>query len=152
MAAGFTIDDSAIHDLAAALGEVASSAGPYVRDAVETTAIDVRDDWRERASGIKGMKHYPNSIGYDFTSFQGFGATVLSCEIGPDKNKRQGPLGNIVEYGSPTFAARHYGDDALEAHADQFEELLVEALEKAERALTFGGITRSVLAGRNTIL
>lgn len=149
---GFTIDDSALHDLAAALGEVASSAGPYVHDAVETTAIDIRDDWRAAAAGIKGMSSYPSSIGYDFTSFQGFGATVLSCEIGPDKDRRQGALGNIVEYGSPTFAPRHYGDTALEAHAEQFEELLAAALEKAERALTFGGITRSVLAGRNTIL
>lgn len=152
MGNGITMDDSAIHDLAAALGEVASSAGLYVRDAVETTAIDVRDDWREAASGIKGMASYPDSIGYDFTSFQGFGSTVLSCEIGPDKNRRQGALGNIVEYGSPTFAPRHYGDAALEAHSDQFEELLVAALVKAERALTFGGIARSVASGRNTIL
>lgn len=152
MADGFTIDASALHDLAADLGEVATSAGPYVRDAIERTAIDVRDDWREAATGIKGMPFYAQSIGYDFIAFQGFGGTVLSCEIGPDKNRRQGALGNIVEYGAPNFAPRHYGDQALEAHSDEFEELLDHALQKAERALTFGGIVRSVASGRNTIL
>ncbi|MBT2502981.1 hypothetical protein [Curtobacterium sp. ISL-83] len=152
MADGFRIDDSQLHDLTAALGEVASSAGLYVRDAMETTAIDLRDDWQEQASGIRGLEAYPSSIGYDFAGFQGFGSTVLSCEIGPDKGKRQGSFGAIIEYGSPTFAPRHYGDNALEAHSDQFERLLDEALQKAERALTFGGVTRSVLAGRNTIL
>jgi hypothetical protein len=151
MADGFQLDFREITELARNLGEVASSAGPYVADAMQTTAIDVRDDWKARASGMKGLRAYPASIGYDFVGFQGFGATLLTCEIGPDRNKRQGTFGGIVEGGSPTFAPRHYGDDALEAHSDQFEQLLDEALQKAERALTFGGIVRSVLAGRNTI-
>ncbi|MDT0211240.1 hypothetical protein [Curtobacterium sp. BRD11] len=152
MGDGITIDASALDLLAADLGEVASSAGPYVRDAMERTAIDVRDDWRKQATGIKRMRAYPSSIGYDFIAFQGFGATVLTCEIGPDKNRKQGALGNIVEFGSPTFAPRHQGDQALAAHSDEFEELLDQALQKAERALTFGGIVRSVASGRNTIL
>lgn len=148
----FIVDFNEIEQLARDLGDVASSAGPYVHDAVQTTAIDVRDDWRGRASGMKGLSAYPSSIGYDFTGFQGFGSTTLSCDIGPDRNRKQGTFGGIVENGSPTFAPRHYGDSALEAHSDQFNELLDQALQKAERALTFGGITRSVLAGRNTIL
>ncbi len=152
MADGFTVDFHELHELAQALGEVASSAGPYVRDAMQTTAIDIRDDWRAAASGMRGLGAYPRSIGYDFTGFQGFGATVLTCEIGPDKGRKQGAFGAIVEYGAPNFAPRHYGDQALDAHTEQYDELIILALEKAEQALTFGGIVRSVIAGRNTIL
>ncbi|WIE54226.1 hypothetical protein [Curtobacterium sp. MCBD17_003] len=152
MADGFTVDFHELNELAQALGEVASSAGPYVRAATETSAINVRDDWKSRASGMKGLAAYPGSIGYDFVGFQGFGSTVLSCEIGPDRNKKQGTFGGIVEYGAPHFAPRHYGDQALEAESANFERLLDEALQKAEQALTFGGIVRSVITGRNTIL
>jgi len=152
MADGISIDSSPLHELAAALGEVASSAGPYIRDAMERTAIDVKADWRDAASGHRSLRRYPYSIGYDFVGLQSFGSTLIRCDIGPDKGKKQGALGNIVEYGSPTSSPHHWGDKALEAHSDQFHDLVTEALEKAERALTLGGIIRSVAAGRNTIL
>lgn len=150
--AGFKVDAHEVHELAAALEDAAHSAGPFVRDAMETVAIDVRDDWRAAATGMRGLAAYPRSIGYDFTGFQGFGSTVLTCEIGPDKGRKQGSFGAIVEYGSPTFAPRHYGDQALDAHTEQYDELIMAALDKAEQALTFGGIIRSVAAGRNSIL
>jgi hypothetical protein len=152
MADGLTIDASQLHELAAALGEVASSAGPYVRDAMERTAIDVRDDWRAAAGGHRTIRAYPRSIGYDFVGLQSFGSTIIRCDIGPDKGKRQGALGNLLEYGSPTSPPHHWGDQALEAHSEQLQDLLVKALEKAERALTLGGIIRSVAVGRNTVL
>lgn len=148
----FSIDASEVDQLAAALGEVASSAGPYVHDAMQTTAIDITNEWRDQASGLPSLRYYPRSIGYDFAGFQGFGSTIFRCEIGPDKNRRQGALGAIVENGSPTSAPHKFGENITEAHSGQFEELLVQALEKAERALTFGGVVRSVFAGRNTIL
>lgn len=150
--AGFTIDAHEVDQLAAALGEVAASAGPYVRDAMETVAVDMTQEWRDAATGLPSLRYYSRSIGYDFVGFQGFGSTVLRCEIGPDKNRRQGALGAIVENGSPTSAPHKYGENILDAHSAQYEELVVAALEKAERALAFGGIVRSVAAGRNTIL
>jgi hypothetical protein len=150
--AGFTIDAHEVDQLAAALGEVASSAAPYVREAMETVAVDMTNEWRDSASGLASLPYYSRSIGYEFVSFMGFGASVFRCDIGPDKNRRQGSFGAIVENGSPTSAPHKFGENILEAHTSQYEELLVRALEKAERALTFGGIIRSVAAGRNTIL
>jgi hypothetical protein len=152
MVDGITFDARGLNELAAALGEVAYTAGPYVRDAMERTAIDVKKDWRAAASAHKTIKRYQYAIGYDFVTQQLFGSTIVRCDIGPDKNKRQGALGNLLEYGSPTSPPHHWGDSALAAHSDQFQTLLVQALEKAERAMTFGGIIRSVAAGRNTIL
>jgi hypothetical protein len=149
---GITFDSSGLHELAAALGEVAYTAGPYVRDAMERTAIDVKKDWRDAASGHKTIKRYQFSIGYDFVGQHVFGSTIIRCDIGPDKNKRQGALGNLLEYGSPTSPPHHWGDKALESHSGQFQDLLVKALEKAERAMTLRGVIRSVAAGRNTIL
>lgn len=149
---GFSVDASALNELAANLGEVASSAGLYVRDAMETTAVDITQEWRDAASGLSYVPFYSKSIGYDFKAFQGFGGTVLTCEIGPDKDRRQGSFGAVIENGSPNSAPRKFGENILDAHSKQFEELLDEALQKAERALTFGGIVRSVASGRNTIL
>lgn len=152
MADGFTVDFSELTRLAANLGEVASSAGPFVRDAMHTTAIDITNEWRDAAAGLSYVPYYSRSIGYDFVGFQGFGATLLTCEIGPDKGRRQGSFGAIIENGTPTSAPHKFGETILDAHAAQYEELLVKALEKAEQALTFGGILRSVATGRNTIL
>lgn len=40
--------------------------------------------------------HYPHSISYDVEE----DGTTIRAEIGPDKNRRQGPLGNILEFGT----------------------------------------------------
>lgn len=148
MADGFDIDFSELDQLAADLAQVASSAGKYVRDAVDESSLHIKNDWRERATGMRGLGQYPRYISYSFVGFQGFGATVLKSEIGPTK-RGQGNLGAIVEYGSPTFNARGYGEAALAKEQDTYTELLDRALKNAEAALTFQGILRSVVTGVN---
>jgi hypothetical protein len=148
MADSFSLDDSELRSLAADLAEVASSAGAYVRDAVNESSLNIKTDWRERATGMKGLPHYPKTISYTFSGFQGFGATVLRSDIGPTK-RGQGNLGAIIEYGSPSFTARGYGDAALAGEQGNYVELLDQALKNAEAVLTFQGILRSVGRGVN---
>ena len=138
MADRFEVDTSELDRLAADLGEIPDSAGVLVRKAVEVTARNVRDHWRDAASGFRHAPAYPSSITYDLSSFSGFGATVLQAEIGPDKERRQGALGNLIEYGSVNNPPQGQGQAALEANVDDFEKGLNMALETAERHLQWG--------------
>lgn len=135
MADGFDIDFREINELAADLGQVASNAGQYVRTAQDKSSLAIKTAWAESVSGFPNAAAYPRAISYDFLAFQGFGSTVLTTEIGPDKGRRQGALGNLIEYGSVKNAPGNYGDAALQGEAAHFEQLLSEALARAEFVL-----------------
>lgn len=138
MSDGFTIDTAEVDQLAADLGQIPANAGVLVSKAVEVTARNIRDHWREGASGMRHAPAYPSSITYDMSSFTGFGVTVLQAEIGPDKDRTQGALGNLIEYGSINNPPQGQGQAALEANVDDFEKGLDMALETAERHLRWG--------------
>lgn len=135
MADGFDIDSRELDRLAADLGEVADTAGRYVRAAVEVSARRVKDDWRSRAKGFLFAPAFPRSITYDVDTFQGFGASVLQADIGPDKAGPQGALGNLIEYGSVNNPPMGLGHAALQANEADFEHGLSEALLDAEAVL-----------------
>lgn len=59
---------------------------------VETTASAIEKDLRSKARGVGHAPSFPSSITHDIRG--------LSAEIGPDKNKRQGALGNILYFGT----------------------------------------------------
>lgn len=94
-------DFSELIALAMDLGEVADNAGPAIRGAVEATAHDVKDDARGKVQGRALLGQAAAAIDYELKGFQGFGATVLDAEVGYDKGKPGGPLGNLIEYGAP---------------------------------------------------
>ena len=152
MTDSFSIDSSEVDRLVADLGTVASTAGQYIRKAVEVAAVNNKKDWAEFAKGLKHLPAFPSSITYDITTFQGFGASIISAEIGPDKSRSQGALGNIVEYGSVNNAPKSYGANALKANESDYQRGLVAALEDAERVLrgssSLGGSVAGVLRGR----
>src|SRR4051794_37397751 len=90
------------------LADVPVESGPLFRKAIEVTARNVRDTARENATGMAHAPAFPHSITYDIASnvsllretFSGGGSDTLFAEIGPDKNRPQGSLGNLIEYGS----------------------------------------------------
>ena len=98
------------------------------RKAVQVTSQKVRDDARGRIAGHKYLPAYPYSITYDVK------ATVegIEGEIGPDKGRAQGPLGNIVEYGTSKNAPIPHLGPALDANAED----LVTGMEIAVRQAT----------------
>jgi hypothetical protein len=59
---------------------------------VETTAAAIQKDLRSKARGVGHAPSFPSSITHDIRG--------LSAEIGPDKNRRQGALGNLLYFGS----------------------------------------------------
>lgn len=63
---------------------------------VSKGALNIKTDARRLAPHGVHTPHYPNSISYDIKH----GTNWVEAEVGPDKDRRQGALGNLLEYGS----------------------------------------------------
>lgn len=115
-----------INGLAAHLETAAEGAAPEAKKILGRAAFNIKKDAQKKASGIRHAPHYPRSISYD-TMWRGDSGWA---EIGPDKDRPQGPLGNILEYGTsnnPPYA--HLGP-ALDYEAPNFERYLGELGER----------------------
>lgn len=85
-----------------------------LRSAVQVTCKKVRDDARQRVMGHRYLPAYPYSITYSTR----YGVDSIEGEIGPDKGRAQGPLGNIIEFGTSKNAPIPHLGPALDANAD----------------------------------
>lgn len=153
MADGFTIDAAEVDQLSAAFGAVPNHLGWFLPKAVEVSARHVKDGWRDETKGIAQGRAFPFSITYDMSVFQGFGVSVVQAEIGPDKGRAQGPLGNLIEYGGDTKGGlmSNRGAGAAEVHeaAADFERGLAQATADAERA---AGVDASLLGSAGAVV
>jgi len=110
-------------DLAAAPERLLAGVGPVVSKG----ALNVKNDWRKNASGNAHAPDYPNSITYDLD----VAANGASAEIGPDKDKKQGPLGNLLEFGSSKNPPHLDGQRALGAEEPRFIAALEALAEES---------------------
>ncbi|HEY9474268.1 MAG TPA: hypothetical protein VIS06_10505 [Mycobacteriales bacterium] len=94
--ADFEITADGLSALNAAIISAAEDALPDTRKALQVNAQKVRDDARRFASGLRHAPLYPYAITYDTRVGVGWAEAV----IGPDKDRPQGALGNILEYGT----------------------------------------------------
>lgn len=121
------VDASEVHRLAADLTALGPEVAAKARPVVLKGAVNVQRDARDLASGHRGLGAYPRSITFDLDD------GGLSAEIGPDKELPQGPLGNIVEYGTSKNAPMPHLGPALDNEAPKFEEALADVA--SERVL-----------------
>lgn len=100
---------------------------------VERGALNIKKQWADnaRASSGRYAPAYPSSISYDLMSVGAAVAGVLSAEIGPDKARRQGALGNLLEFGSVNNPPHDDGGRALRQEGPGFEKALGEVTLKA---------------------
>lgn len=115
-----------INGLAAHLEAAGDDVVPEAKKVLGRAGFNIKKDAQKKASGIRHAPHYPRSITYD-TEWRGESGRV---EIGPDKDKPQGPLGNILEYGTvknPPYA--HLGP-ALDYEGPRFERYMGELGER----------------------
>lgn len=90
-------------------------------------AYNIKKDAARRVTGLKHAPAYPRSITYDtYVSLTG-----PSAEIGPDKSRRQGALGNLIEYGSVNNAPIPHMLPAGEAEAPRFEKAMEDLAVRA---------------------
>lgn len=83
-----------VADLTAAPGRVQRGVDAVVRKG----ATNVVEDAQRLASGNRYAPMYPSSITFDAEWQSG----AFEAVIGPDKDRAQGALGNILEYGVPS--------------------------------------------------
>lgn len=110
-------------DLAAAPARVAVGIAPVVSKG----ALNIKQGWRANASGNAHAPYYPASITYDLH----VQADSVSAEIGPDKNLRQGALGNLLEFGSSKNPPHNDGGRALADEEPRFIEACATVAEQA---------------------
>ena len=135
------VDFSELDKLAADLGDAPRNVGPNVVKAVEVTARKVKDEWKEQASGMVHAPAFPHSISYDMganhsffrNTFGGGGASEVTAEIGPDKGRAQGALGNLIEFGSRNNPPQGLGHGALQRNEGDFQRGLEIAVDDAMR-------------------
>lgn len=152
MADGIELDNSDFSKLAADLGNAPSNSGKFLRKAIEVTARNVRDTARENAKGMAHAPAFPYSITYDIGvgydqsvgqaarsvldgGISGAESSTLRAEIGPDKNRRQGALGNLIEYGSVNNPPQGIMHGALQENEDDFEKGIDIAIGDALKEL-----------------
>lgn len=112
--------------LAAELRAAARSAEDTAAAIVRRGAVNLKRDWRAnaRASAPHYATAYPYSIGFDIVTVEDH----VLAEIGPDKDLRQGALGNLLEFGSVHNPPHDDGGRALRAE----EPRMVAAFENAD--------------------
>jgi hypothetical protein len=128
MAADF--DLTGLDKLTADLLGAGVEALPFVRQAVQGTALGVKKSWQGKVSGSRGLGGLARTVSYD-TEIKG---GAVTAEIGYDKGRGQGPLGNISEFGSKYHAPRGYGAAALHENEDDFVRGIEHAVDDALRA------------------
>lgn len=113
--------------LVADLKREAEIAPAESRKVVQKGCLNIKNDWRKRWTGFPHAPRLPYAISYDTTMT----GERVEGEVGPDKDKRQGSLGNLFEYGSVNNAPIPGGAPALQAEQPKFE--------RAMEALAFKG-------------
>ncbi len=123
-------DASDVEKLAADLDRVAREVTPEAKKIVGFGSNSIKKDWRRRWRGLSHAPALPYAISYDVKQR----GSTIEGEIGPDKSKPQGALGNLIEFGSINNAPQPGGAPALQAEEPKFvkfmEDLGVKALDK----------------------
>jgi hypothetical protein len=112
-------------EFAAELIRIAGRVAKEARDVVAKGADNIKRDARANVdkSAPVHNAHAQYAITYDDPSANG---TVISSEIGYDKEIRGGSLGNLLEYGSRNSSPHRDLGRALDAETPRFEQQLAE--------------------------
>lgn len=94
---------------------------------VTKAAVNIKTDARQRVAGLAHAPRYPYSIGFDQVYVTRTGAQT---EVGPDKDKTQGPLGNILEYGTKKNPPHPHMGPAGEAEEPKFARAMEDLAAK----------------------
>jgi hypothetical protein len=108
-------------ELALTLDRATSKALPETTKVIGRASFNIKNHWKKLWSGFPHLPALPGAINYDIYPTL---AGNVESEIGVDKTRRQGELGNIIAFGSPTSAPIPGPLTALDAEAPKFESAL----------------------------
>lgn len=145
MADEAAFDFSELSRLAADLGHVADTAGPFLRTAIERTARNVKDaanDSIQSDDKSGRWKGVTKAVDYDITAKTGSGGSELEAEIGYNRSRygKRAKLGSLREFGAPgadgvPLAPHNDLVNALHANEADFVKGIAEALNDAQKAV-----------------
>jgi hypothetical protein len=117
--------------LAAAIDRAAATAERRVKPVVVKGAMNIKRDWRAHARTAAGRhaRRYPSSITFDVAPVPG----GVRAVVGPDKALPQGPLGNLLEFGSANNPPQMSGARALITEAPKFLAAMDGVAASAQR-------------------
>lgn len=141
----FAADSPDFSKLSADVREVHHGSMKPLMQALEVTGRNVRDTARDNAMGMAHAPAFPFSITYDMVGdshgggalgafIGGRGGYNLQMDIGPDKDRPQGALGNLIEYGSVNNPPQGIMHGALQANEADFERGVERAVDDALKA------------------
>jgi len=110
-------------DLAGAARHVQVGASRVVAKGAQ----NIKDDAAQRVSGLRHAPALPAALSYDVK----WGGGAVEAEIGFDKGRPQGALGNLIEYGSANNPPHAPLGKALEAEAPRFAQAIDELAGEA---------------------
>jgi hypothetical protein len=119
----FAVEVTGLDKLVATFGRMRHGALPAVDAVVARGAGNIQRGARRRVAGLAHAPAYPASITFDLfhTPF------TSQAEIGPDKDLRQGALGNILNFGTVKNAPVPHLFPAAEEEAPLFERAIADA-------------------------
>lgn len=121
------VESGDVTDLVQILGRAPAVAVAQARAIVKRGANNIKTDAQRRVGTMRHAPAYPRAISYETHETVNY----AWAEIGPDKNKRQGALGNVIEFGSPHSAPHPHMAPAGDAERPKFERELELAAAKA---------------------
>ena len=147
MADGLEVESTDFGRLARDVSDFPEDTMPIFRRAAVKTATSIKETARKNATGLAHAPRFPSSISYDFAGDSHGGGVLgalvgamngkydITMEIGPDKDRPQGALGNLIEYGSLNNPPQGIMHGALQAHERDFERNVDNAVDEAWKAL-----------------
>lgn len=118
-------------ELAEAWDAAADRADEELKPVVSKGGLNIKKQAAETWAGHRHAPDLGKSVTYDDPHEDG---PSLVTEVGPDKDRRQGPLGTIYEYGiengTLTVAPRPALGPALDAEEPRFEQAAGDAAER----------------------
>lgn len=112
------VDASEVRELAVDLRDAPAEQIPEIKKVVARGALNIKRDMRDDAKSNSYYQHFHRSITYDKED------GGLAAEIGPDKDKQQGALGNILYFGTSKNGPELSIHGPLEAETPRFRRAL----------------------------
>lgn len=119
------LDMTQVSRLAVDLGTASFAATGKAIAVTQKGAMNVKTEAQRLAPSGPHTPAYAASISFDMH----YGLGSVRAEIGPDKGRRQGALGNIFEYGTGDTPPKPHLGPALEAEADNYERYMGDIVD-----------------------
>lgn len=120
------IDMSEVTKLAADFGKAAGSVIPEIDKVVERGALNIKNTMVDDAASAGHYRHFSRAISYD----RAYAVGSVAYEVGPDKDRMQGALGNILYFGTGHNGPVLDIEVGMRAEAAPLEKSVADAAER----------------------